>query len=293
VSQVTLRHSRRTPTLLAALALVLAPVPAIAAGPFDVIISTGESEPYLYIRGAARVLVEGGHVSFLNLFDGSYGEVTGGDISHLEARQNSSALIQGGVLSHLRAYHSASVELAGGEITHVTAYDDSRIDIRGGGFFNFATAAGADSGSPATSGSSVVNVYGGSVGVLRAQEGGVANMFGGQVSGINPFDGVTNVRGGTLLSATLNPGTVTNAYGRDFHLELTGHVFGTPEYLWTGVLSDGTPLNAQLTLPAGAILNLIEIPEPTGFIAALTAALVLHQVGRQGQAAMRAKRRAT
>jgi hypothetical protein len=286
----------RAMLLLAALAVPCLPAAALALEPFDVVLSPGDSESFLSVTGTTRVLVEGGHASFLDVLGTASLQMTSGTISHLDVRDSASAVIAGGAISHIDLTHSATAVVSGGvhshfraddvsiavltgsRIDHVTAFKGSRIDIRAG-TFGFATAAGADPFAPSPLGPSTINVFGGSVGTVRTQNGGVAHIYGGDVGGINPFDGVTNVYGGTLRSAILNPGTTINAYGRDFDLERTGSVFGSPQYRWTGVLRDGTPLDAELLLPVGAALNLIVIPEPASTLLCLAAVAMVSAAG--------------
>jgi hypothetical protein len=68
---------------------------------------------------------------------------------------------------------------------------------------------------------------------------------------------------------TLNTGTVTNVFGRDFKLAFTRSLFGTPEYRLTGSLSDGSPLDAIVLLSSNAQLRFV--PEPATCVLMLCA----------------------
>jgi hypothetical protein len=278
----------------AALFSAILPSLAIAAGPpaFDVVVTTGQDITSLDMNGTKRLLMQGGQVASIYLREQSYAELTGGQLSHLHLFDSASALISdieishvtvndvaqasvaGGDISHFRAHENARASLTGGTITFVSAYDNSQIDIYSGGMYGTITADGDGPFTPPTPGRSVVNQYGGTAGGIVVRDGGVANFYGGSLSSINADqDGVLNVYGGSFRWANLNPDSVTNVYGRDFDFQLMGYVQGQPKYRWTGVLRDGTPLNAELWQFPGATLNLIVVPEPHGLALAMLAAL--------------------
>jgi hypothetical protein len=281
---------------LAALCYAILPSIAIAAGPpaFDVVVSSGDSITSLNTNGTTRLLMQGGEVASIYMREQSYAELAGGHVSHLHLYDSVSVLISegeishvalnanaqanvaGGDISHFRAHETARASLTGGTIGFVSAYEDSQIDIYSGGMFGTITADGDGPSTPPSAGRSVVNQYGGTAGGIVARDGGVANLYGGSLSSINSDqNGVLNVFGGSFRWANLSPDSVTNVYGRDFDFQLMGYVHGTPNYRWTGVLRDGTPLDAELRQFTGAVLNLITVPEPTGLAMATPALAAL------------------
>ncbi|MCA9237745.1 MAG: hypothetical protein KDA44_19865 [Planctomycetales bacterium] len=231
---------------------------SFGAQPFDVFVRDGDDIAFLTVSGNSRAQVEGGHVSHLHFRQAAFGEISGGDQSHVEVHDTATVSVTGGERSHFRAYDATQVKVEGGDFGFLTAFDSSRIDIHGGDT---------------------------SIGVLRARDGGEINLYEGTVGSVNPFPhGVTNIYGGRFLGRlSLNSDTVTNAYGFDFSLELSGSVFGTPTYRWKGTLRDGTSVDAEVYLPADAEFNFIVVPEPstTVLIAAATIVLCLSQSLRQ------------
>lgn len=236
--------------LFAGICVAIHSMSSLASQPFDTFVRHGENIAFLTVSGNSRALVQGGHVSHLHFRQTAFGEITGGDQSHVEVHDTAKVKVTGGERSHFRAYDTADVEVTGGQFGFLTAYDSSHIDVNGDDT---------------------------SVGVLRARDGGVINLYGGTVGGVNPFPtGVTNIFGGQFLGRlTLNNNTVTNAFGYDFNLTLSGSVFGTPTYRWTGILQDGTPVDAEVYLPAEAQFNFIIVPEPNTVALILSATTLL------------------
>jgi hypothetical protein len=225
-------------------------------------------------RPTTLTIEPGGMIPFLNVYDTSIGRANGGEISHIYMHDSGQLFVGGTTIAHINLLDASTAAMQAGHVDHFRAYDTSHAAIHGG-FAGLVSALGRgpEGSVPATTGHSTVDVLGGSVGVLRASIGGVVNVHGGTVADINPFAGGTsNIFGGTLNGMTLNNGTITNVYGRDFNLVLTGTVDDIPEYRLTGTLSDGSPINALVRLPGGAILRLI--PEPASIITVLSSIIL-------------------
>jgi len=225
---------------------------------FDTVISDGEDHAFLSYGGDSRTLVQGGEISHLTFTENAYGEITGGDQSFVNLRNFASALIAGGVRSHTLVYDSAYVEVSGGEFSSLTTNDTSQANVVGG---DFGSITARDSSKI------TIGLGDASIGILRPRDGGVVDLLGGVVSTINPLqDGTTNIYGGTVLNRILlNPSTVTNVFVKNYQLDLISELSENPIYDLTGVLADGSSINVNVTLPAGAELNFIVVPEPTHF----------------------------
>jgi hypothetical protein len=209
-------------------------------------------------------------VSFPSVYDTSILNMSGGMAAHVHSYENSLFNFTGGTFSHLNVHDSSHAELSTGNGSHVRVYDHATAEIHSGSY-GFASALGIflDDNVPASPPGSVLSIYGGTVGVARASAGGTVNIFGGAAS-VNPFGlGTTNVYGGSITDFTLNADSETNIYGTGFLLTPNGFIHGVPQHILTGTLQNGMPINANVSLPAGAELNLILVPEPASLILAL------------------------
>jgi len=243
---------------------------------FDTIISDGEEYSLLSYGGHSRTLVQGGEISFLRFLQNSYGEITGGNQSSVELRNNASALISGGDQSFVNLRDEASALITDGTRSHTNLYDRTYAEVSGGefSFLTVNAAARADvvggnfGGLTAQNfGKITVGLGDASIGILRSQDGGVVDLYGGVVRSINPLQyGRINIYGGTVQNRiSLNALTVTNVYVKTYQLDFNRDRSGTPIYDLTGVLGDGSPINVEVSLPTGAELNFIVVPEPTHF----------------------------
>lgn len=219
---------------------------------------------FVFLYEHSNCNIEGGEVSHLQLLDASVSRVTGGNMSHIKGFGTSDLTFTGGDVSHVRMADESQALFGGGFAQTFSVYDRSIGEIHGG-IVNFAMALGTaeDESVPAGPMGSFLSIQGGLVGVARARAGSVIEILNGIVGDINPFElGTTNVYGGVIREMTLNLESETNVYGSNFALTFEGFVHSVPQYRLTGDLRDGSALNAKVSLPAGAELNLITIAEP-------------------------------
>jgi hypothetical protein len=95
-------------------------------------------------------------------------------------------------------------------------------------------------------------IEGGNIDVSQADGGGVVSILKGRVRVVNPVGPSTfNIFGGTIERFALNPVSITNVYG--FNLQLNGNTL-------SGLLADGSPINAEVFRPQGGAVNLYNIP---------------------------------
>ena len=220
--------------------------------------------PHLFAEEHSIVDILGGTVAHLAAKDNVQVGVFNGVISHLTAEGSPHVSVFDGVVSHLRARDNAQVNVFGGEISHLSAYDHSQVDIHGG-TMDYAGAYGTHPSGPGSPPPpSQLTIHGGQVDIVKADFGGMVDIFGGDIFATNPSrSGIMHIYGGSIDQFTLNPDTYTYVYGSDMVLTPNGLVHDIPQYILTGFLQDGSPLLVDVNLPAGAVLQLITVPEPS------------------------------
>ena len=221
------------------------------------------TDPSVDVRNSTQLeVVDPADIALLRVHDTSQLTMAGGQISHIHLLNASAFAFSGGDFAHLNIVGSSRAELHSGIGSHVRAYDDSTLDIYGGDF-GFVSAERLHPESNEGNGS-VVNIYGGEIGITKTYWPSTMNIFGGNIFGINPLNAgaTTNVHGGNIRSFSLNNDTVTNVYGTELALEFREVIHSRRHYTLTGRLEDGSSINANVALPSQAELNLIVVPEP-------------------------------
>lgn len=233
--------------------------------------------------------------------DGLFGS-PGGDGLSIHAATPLSATISGGTFRgnptsnsdgyDLRVTGMATVDISGGNFLygHSTLADQAVGNLSGGDFnwmqaYNQAAFHMTD-GYVQTLGlydSAVADVSGGDVFSIEMHNDAVANVSGGQLSGTSVLndDSIVNLTGGTLLGApedfVMFQNSVLNVFGMGLSLEFVEEVPGFPYWLLHGTLQNGTPI-AEPTIILrrdSSVVNLYEIPEPSGFLLAVCGCLGL------------------
>lgn len=172
-------------------------------------------------------------------------------------------------------HKNSTLNMSGGLARNtMTLNDSSRLDLSGGVIGQQGWASASLTGWP----SSVINMSGGTVyGGLSST--GVMNVSGGTFGMIwARGNSVVNFRGGSftfdaVITGVLGTGnSVTNIYGLDLQATYVGINGTSDRYALTGFLQDGTSLQGMFFAKdraSNATFNLINIPAPGAGSAAL------------------------
>ena len=238
--------------------------------------------PFLTYSGSAPLLiVPGGNVSHLHLQGTAKAEVVGGYVAHLNAQDFSEAIVSSGEISHVRLYDGAR-GVVSTSVSHVTAmgswvsngFDpgpanvNSHLNVTGGTFWTvnawgsgITDVNGGTMQITASDYQGTVNIHSGTVTEFVTARYGVTNIYGGSIASVwSDISGEINIYGGLIngirdaQSLPIRVGDV-HVYGRN--LNYSGILGDT----LTGFLSDGSIINAPVTLGVGR-LHLHSIPEP-------------------------------
>lgn len=180
-------------------------------------------------------------------------EITNGDFVgyHSAIKNNAVANVSGGhFVNLLEAWDEATINFSGGQIGQLLVRDTAEANISDGSLYG-------------------VDLYG----------DGVANVTGGQLQYASTIQGsgILNLSGGEILgveSFIMADSSVLNVYGYGLTLDNVGG----PWYQLQGMLADGTTIgeyNGLTLLNDDAVVNLIEVPEPTTLMLAIAGAICL------------------
>jgi hypothetical protein len=218
----------------------------------------------------ARGQISGGKISFATLHDSSSFKMTGGNASFITTLDWSKLQFSGGTASHIAVRDGSNAILDAGsasKISDLTVYDRASATISSGQFSSASALGDFNTNQIPAGGHSWLFIQGGDIGTSLGGAGGVVTILGGAVNTILPGDFSTyNLFGGTVNSMSLSPNSIVNIYGFNL-VRSAGSI--------SGILANGTPIQASINQSGNAIVNLynlpgspnpVPIPEPASMI---------------------------